>query len=322
MEGHDKAMRELVEISPPDIEPYRNGNTGIEYVTSFRAGKPGPHVLVSALVHGNELCGALALDYFFRQGIRPARGELTLAFVNVAAMRRFDPAKPGLSRYVDEDFNRLWSTEVLASVSRQSVELRRARQLRQVVDRADLLLDLHSMQTRCPPLILSGRLEKGLDLARSLGSPQHIVRDRGHDAGKRMRDYDGFDDPASPRAALLVECGPHWQRDTVDVAIDTMFRFLTAAGTIEAATAEPHLRLIPPPSQTVIEVSGPYTVKSKNFRFSTDYAGLEAIEKAGTVIGYDGKDPVTTPFDDCVLIMPSRNLKPGMTAVRFGRIAG
>ena len=46
-----------VELSPPDIEPYRAGNTGIEYVTTFAASEPAPHVLVTALTHGNEICG-------------------------------------------------------------------------------------------------------------------------------------------------------------------------------------------------------------------------------------------------------------------------
>ena len=43
-----------VELTPPDIEPYRAGNTGIDYVTTFDSGVAGPHVLVTALTHGNE----------------------------------------------------------------------------------------------------------------------------------------------------------------------------------------------------------------------------------------------------------------------------
>jgi hypothetical protein len=43
------------------------------------------------------------------------------------------------------------------------------------------------------------------------------------------------------------------------------------------------------------------------------------IPHAGTVIGADGDRPVTTPYDDCVLIMPSRRLTRGQTAVRLGR---
>ena len=51
-----------VELKAPDIAPYRAGNTGIDYVHRFESGAPGPRVLVSALVHGNEICGAIALD--------------------------------------------------------------------------------------------------------------------------------------------------------------------------------------------------------------------------------------------------------------------
>ncbi|MCH7793546.1 MAG: succinylglutamate desuccinylase, partial [Proteobacteria bacterium] len=47
--------------------------------------------------------------------------------------------------------------------------------------------------------------------------------------------------------------------------------------------------------------------------------GLETIPTAGTVLAHDGDEPIVTPYDDCVLIMPSRRLQPGQTAVRFGR---
>ena len=78
-----------VELTAPDIEPYRAGNTGVEYVTTFAAAAPGPHVTVCGLTHGNEICGAVTLDKLFRAGIRPRQGKLTLAFNNVAAYREF-----------------------------------------------------------------------------------------------------------------------------------------------------------------------------------------------------------------------------------------
>ena len=89
--------------------------------------------MVAALTHGNEICGAIALDKLLRAGIRPRRGRLTLAFNNVAAYREFDPRYPIASRYIDEDFNRLWIPATLDG-PRQSVELERARALRPVVD--------------------------------------------------------------------------------------------------------------------------------------------------------------------------------------------
>ena len=38
-----------------------------------------------------------------------------------------------------------------------------------------------------------------------------------------------------------------------------------------------------------------------------------------TLIGRDNGHEVRTPYDDCVLIMPSRRLARGQTAVRLGR---
>jgi predicted deacylase len=306
-----------IELSPPDLTPYRRGNTGVEYVTRLDSGAPGPQVLVAALVHGNELCGAIALDFLFRAGIRPRQGALTLAFCNVAAFSNFDPAKPTASRFVDEDFNRVWSREVLEG-SRSSVELARARELRPVIAAADYLLDIHSMQHATAPLLLCGPHEKGRRFARDVGYPEIVVSDEGHAAGKRMRDYDGFGDPGSPKNALLIECGQHWQAASADVAKEMLLRFLAHFRMVDAATLTQHLPK-PPPPQKVIEVTEAVTIRSAHFRFDADYKGLEVIPLQGTEIARDGELSVRTPYDECVLIMPSRRLTKGQTAVRLGR---
>ena len=307
-----------VELSTPDIRPYRRGNTGIDYVTTLDSGASGPHVMLSALVHGNELCGAHALDYLLCEEVRPERGRLTLAFMNVAAYARFDPANPVASRYVDEDFNRVWSASVLDG-PRSSVELRRAREVRPLVDTVDLLLDIHSMQHATPPLLLAGPLEKGRRLALDVGAPAHVVCDTGHAAGTRMRDYARFGDPQSTCNALLVECGQHWTHGTERVAVDVALRFLACTGAVAQEWVDARLPRVAPAEQRIIEVSGPVTIESDRFRFVEDYEGMEVISDEGTVIGWDGERAVRTPYPDCVLIMPSRRLRRGESAVRFGR---
>ncbi|HVC57642.1 MAG TPA: succinylglutamate desuccinylase/aspartoacylase family protein [Stellaceae bacterium] len=309
-----------VELTPPDIEPYRAGNTGIDYVTTFRASEPGPHVVVCALTHGNEICGAIALDRLLRAGIQPRQGQLTLAFNNVAAYREFDPRYPIASRYVDEDFNRLWHPATLDG-PRRSVELERARALRPIVDAADFLLDLHSMQYATAPLMLAGLLERSRDLARRVGIPELIMCDAGHAAGPRMRDYGGFGDPAAARTALLIECGQHWEHRAAEVATDVTLRFLIAVGCVTredvAALGGPDFDA--PARQRVIEVTEAVTIAGAHFDFADDFRGLEVLPQKGTLIGRDGSRDVRTPYDNCVLIMPSRRLVRGQTAVRLGR---
>ena len=309
-----------VELTPPDIEPYRLGNTGVEYATSFDSGIAGPHVLVTALTHGNEICGAIALDRFFRAELRPRQGKLTLAFDNIAAYRNFDPRVPAASRFVDEDFNRLWSPATLEG-PRQSIELARARALRPIVDSADFLLDIHSMQYATAPLMLAGTLGKSLALARRVGIPELIMCDAGHAAGPRMRDYGEFGDPASPKTALLIESGQHWERRAAEVATDVMLRFLIALGSLHREDAQ---ILAGPdfdahPHQRVIQVTEAITITGNRFEFVQEFRGLEVLPSKGTLIGRDDGREVRTPYDNCVLIMPSRRLAKGQTAVRLGR---
>ncbi len=307
-----------VEIAAPDISAYRQGNTDIPYVTTFESGRAGPHAVITALVHGNELCGAWALVKLFERGVRPRRGRLSLAFVNTAAYERFDPAQPKASRYVDEDFNRVWDPATLDG-PRRSVELDRARVIRPLIESADALLDLHSMQLPTPPLLLCGLPAKGRRLARAIGYPGLVVADAGHRGGARMRDFGAFADPASPRVAMLVECGQHWAAPSVEVAIATCGRFLAAQGLIAPAALAGLGAAAEPGPQRLIEVTHAITVNGGPFHFTEDFQGLEVVPKRGTVIGHDGAQPVRTPYDDCVLIMPSRRLGPGLTAVRLGR---
>ncbi len=309
-----------VELTPPDISAYRQGNTGIPYVTTFDSGKPGPHVMVNAVTHGNELCGAIAVDFLFRNEVRPRRGKLTLSFANFGAYLAFDPKRPNSSRFLDEDFNRLWDAATLDG-TRQSAELTRAREFRPAVDRADYLLDLHSMQHATAPLMLAGLLDKPLDLAKRVGVPEIIVRDKGHAAGRRMRDYGGFGDPASPKTALLVECGQHWEKRSQEIAIATTLRFLTVLDILDPEFLDRH-PVATYERQRVVTVTEAVTIETDQFEFAADYRGLEVIPKKGTLLGRDGAREVRTPYDDCVLIMPSRRLKRGQTAVRLGRFTG
>jgi predicted deacylase len=310
-----------VEVDFPDIRPYADGNCGIPYVFTFDSGVPGPHVMINALTHGNEVCGAITVKGLLDAGVTPRRGRMTLAFANVDAYQRFDPARPDASRFVDQDFNRVWTAAVLDDVGRDSSELRRARAMRPVVDTVDLLLDLHSMHEKSRPLIVSGPLDKGIALARQLGAPADVIVDEGHPEGRRMRDYADFGDPASARNALLVECGQHWEAAAVTVARDSAARFLLNAGVIDAQDVPAGWLQPLPAAQRVVRVTEPVVASSMDFRFAGPYTGLETFAEAGTVIGWREGEPVVTPYPNCVLVMPSlRQLRPGVTVVRLGRL--
>ncbi|GAA0526125.1 succinylglutamate desuccinylase/aspartoacylase domain-containing protein [Pigmentiphaga daeguensis] len=303
----------------PDLSAVRAGNTGVEGVWHFDSGTPGRHVLVTSLVHGNELCGAWAVKTALESGLRPRRGKLTLAFCNLAAFDTFDAARHDASRYLDEDLNRVWSDDKLAAPT--TSERARAAALLPWVRQADWLLDLHSMHEPCAPLLLTGMQPRNLDLARELGAPRHIIVDAGHKDGVRMRDYGRFGQITdNGTRSLLIECGYHGALESRTVALDQMARFLRASGIVDEGDIPAEWIAPAPDAQQAIEVTQPVVARSMDFRFAQPWQGLEELERAGTVIGWQDGEPVTTPYDHCTLVMPSlRQLVPGVTVVRLAR---
>jgi len=310
-----------VRTLPPNVARWSASNTGVQHVHERIGAAPGPEILVTALVHGNEYSGAIALAELLSTGWAPARGRVTLAFCNVAAFERFDAARPDASRFIDEDFNRVWAGDVLDG-SRRSAELDRARQLRPFVDRATHLLDLHSMHEPCAPLLVTGILARNIAFAQGLRTSGQVIVDSGHADGVRMRDYGEFANPQGGRIALLLEAGQHWDPRAVSAARDTLMRFLIHAGALTRSQAPMGWLLPDKPVPTPVMVTDRVVATSMDFRFSDSYTGGEIIPKAGTVIAVDAGRKVTTPYDNCVLVMPSlRQLRPGVTTVRLGRRA-
>ena len=314
-------MTAPIETIFPDISKWAISNTRFAHVWTYASDLPGPHVCVNALVHGNEVCGAIAADWLLRElaaGLRPRRGALSVAFANVDAYLSFDANKPFESRCVEEDFNRLWNEATLDG-HRDSRELRRARELRPFYDTVDHLLDLHSMLEPAPPISLAGDTVKGLALARAVGAPEHILVDSGHAAGKRLRDYAGFGDASSPKTAVLIECGQHWERAVGDVAKQVTLRFMQHFNVLDSGWIERHLETKATPSQRVVDITTVVTHTGASFRWIRPVRGLELIAEAGTLIAMDGDREVRTPHADSVMVMPVPSPKVGQTAVRIGQ---
>jgi Succinylglutamate desuccinylase / Aspartoacylase family len=307
------------ELTPPDLARWRSGNTGVEGVWRFESGMAGRELMITALVHGNEFCGAWAVLDLLESGLRPRRGVLTLALCNLAAFDAFDAQEPDASRFIEQDFNRVWGAGLARG---DSLEHRRARSLVPFVERADWLLDLHSMHEPGPPLLLPGPLVRNLDLARDVGAPEHVVVDAGHADGTRLRDHGSFGQPQEDRAcALLVECGWHGHESSRGVASDLCARMLCCSGVVEPGdlpTVAPRTPLSS--TQRALEVTHAIVARSMDTRFAEAWRSTQRIARAGTVLGWCEGAPFVTPYDDCTLVMPSlRQLRPGVTVMRLAR---
>ncbi len=307
--GSDVPPYFSVHVAAPDLSPWLDGNTGVRGFTTFNSGRAGPHVAIVALVHGNELAGAVVLDAMLRHGVQISRGQLTLGFANLEAFTRFDPVQPTLSRFVDEDLNRVWDPALLDG-PRRSVELDRARDMRPLIEQADMLLDLHSMLWPSDPLILSGPSDKGRDLAVGIAVPPLVVADYGHASGPRMIDYPCFTGNG-PAAAVLVEAGQHWEADTIATTQAAVDGLLRHAGIRPGLAPQHRVR--------VADVTTAITATTSAFSFMRPFRGGDVMPHRNTLIALDGTAEIRTPHDDCMLVMPSLRASRGHTAVRLAR---
>jgi predicted deacylase len=301
------------EVQPRDLTPYRKGNTGIEYVHRFDSGRPGPHVLVNALTHGNEFCGMVAASHLLDTGVRPKIGTLTVSFANVGAYESFDPAEPFKSRQLVQNLNRIWSAAELEG-TQDNPELRRARELRPAVAAADHILDIHSTSQDVVPFWVYPAFERNAQVAMAIGRPPvHLVMPSGLGSGTPLIQHGRHGDPKETGTAMVVECGQHFLRSSSDLATQVALDFLAHFGLIDADPARPA-----PPPQRRFELLQTHVIKTPQFRFARPVVGFEVFDK-GELIYTDGDEEVRSPVDGCTIFMPSREATPGKEAVYLTR---
>ncbi len=301
-----------IELTPRDLSAYCGGNTGIDYVHRFESGKPGPHVMINALTHGNEFCGMVAACHLLDSGVRPLIGTLTVSFANVAAYETFNPDSPFDSRLITHNLNRIWSSAWLDG-DEDSVELRRARAMRPAVVAADHILDIHSTSQDVVPFWVYPSFERNAALARAISRPAvHLVMPSGLGSGTPLVQHGRHGQAESAAgAALVVECGQHFKQATADLAVEVSLDFLGHFGLIARAPA-------PIAPQARYELLKTHVIEHESFRFVRPLIGFEVFAK-DELIATDGAQEIRALCDDCTIFMPARMTIVGREGVYLTR---
>ena len=308
----------VLEVLPRDLSAYRAGNTGVPYVHHFDSGKPGPHVLINALTHGNEICGMVAATHLLDSGVRPKIGTLTVSFAHVEAYEAFRHDEPFANRQLVHNLNRIWSDEWLEGPE-HSPELRRAREMRPVVAAADLILDIHSTSQAVAPFWVYPGFERNARAALALGArgrvSTHLVMPAGLGSGVPLIQHGRHGrDGGDASVALVVECGQHFLRASADLATAVALDFLAHFGLIEPAG-----HAAPPAAQRRFELLQTCMVRTPAFRFVRPLQGFETFA-AGELIATDGEaGEIRAPCDACNVMMPTREPIVGREAVYLTR---
>lgn len=144
---------------------------------TYSSNKPGPLLLVSAGIHGNEPSGVQALQNVFREldKTRPEiEGNLLGITGNLAAL------KENL-RYLDEDLNRAWSEDNVAGKSLQTSEQKEVSEIVQLLQDYPLskftkriFLDCHTTSSDTLPYISVQDVNDNLSWAHQF--PTYIIK--------------------------------------------------------------------------------------------------------------------------------------------------
>jgi predicted deacylase len=301
-----------------DLSAYAAGNTGIPYAFSFDSGRPGPHVLITGLSHGNEPGGRDAVTTLI-DTVRPETGTLSLALLNLAAYHASNGVDPFGTRFVEHDFNRVWDDAILDGDA-GSVEIARAREIRPLVRAADVLLDIHSTPYEAAPFFVLKPGSKGVALAEALGAPRtRILFEQGSVHQPTITAYNQFSDPASSAVALSLETGLFFSATSAASGLSTAIRLLRLNGVIGPDAHEDLVTWSDPGPVRRVRVLHPEIVATNDIAllFRPDEF---RPRPEGEIVAYDGQRPIRAPFDGAVPLWIKQKFEADIQAFMWARL--
>lgn len=286
-------------------------------IGSFSHSVPGPLVIATAAVHGNEPAGVQALEIVFEQleqeyeaASQPFLGKLVGFLGNQRAFDR------GL-RFVDRDLNRIWTDEYAAAIRGEKLlpdvhELVEAAELyRQVAEVCKgwqgpvVFLDIHTTSAEGGVFCIPTDEEESLRLAQHLGAPAIVGLQQNIEGTLLGFAASGHFGVQNPLCAAF-EAGQHHSRHSVTRAAMAIVRCLRYMGnTSESALSDflgqlslPLLSNVPP----VVRFRYAHPIKAEDeFKMRPGYANFQPIH-AGEHLADDVNGPVLSPEQGMILM--------------------
>lgn len=248
--------------------------------------QPGPVLAIFAGVHGNEKAGIMALDW--------AKENLTVNSGTVYLVVANPQAAAASVRQINKNMNRCF----LAGNNGMTYEDGRSRELMQLLDGCDALLDLHaSSSDQCSPFIICE--PPSFTVAKLFGVP---LISTGWDAIEPGA-TDGYMFRAG-KPGICVECYGKAELETgVALAKECLLRFLAWFGVIDYEYD------MPKEEPKLFCAQAAIRRQTDDFYFSRTFVDFEALTP-GELIATDGAIKYFAQPGD-VLLFPDEKAKIG-----------
>jgi len=317
-------------------DPFAGAATDSLRIHTFASLNPGPRLLVLGGVHGDETCGTVGIERVLAEldggALQLLRGQLTLVPVaNPLARRR-------LQREGELNLNRLFKP----SEAPADYEGRVTNVLCPLIERHDVLLDLHSFQSEGDAFAMIGprdntgplepfarAAEEGL-LALHLGtsivvegwldiyaaglaqrsagvSVDEDAIDFGRGTNEYIRNCGGY--------GVTLECGQHRDPKAPEVAWRAIRRALALLGMAELPQGMP---AAPPSPPQLLRLASVTDRLHEEDSFVRDWATFDAVQR-GEPIGMRHDGTLVSAPDDGFIVFPNALALPGAEWFYFAR---
>ena len=289
--------------------------------------RPGPRLIVSGAVHGNETCGTQAISRLITEldqgSVRLSSGQLTLVpIANPLAYEKRD-------RSGDRNLNR----NLAPNDNPRDFEDHVANWLCPLLARHDVLLDLHSTRARTQAFAMLGppdnsgeiepfkRSSEERAMARHLGVSRFVEGWLGTYArgvARRVREGMGSELNRDPRYgvgtteymrsqggyAITLECGQHEDPTSPEVAYRAIRNTLAFLG----MTPDPAPR--PVEKYEALRIHEVIDKAHEGDAFAREWSSFDPLKKGDLIATRHDGTPVTAPHDGWILF-PDAKSKPG-----------
>ncbi len=279
-------------------------------IVTYRSLVPGPTLTVLGAVHGNERCGAEAIGRLIADidaGVLvPKLGTLQLVPVT----------NPGAYaqnvRFVERNLNRY----LYPKDEKRHYEDHLDPIVCDLLDRTDVLLDLHSYTSQGGPFIfLDPKDPKELAFGTSLGVSDFVCgwSDAFGD-GQGNKESQGTTEYARTRGALAVtlECGNHHNADAPDVGYRAIVHAMAHLGMLDANAAATGS----PAAQRCVRMKSVYR-REAGAVFAKPWRHFDPVAKGEAMARLQGGEILAAP-EDGYIVLPKESADAGGEWFYFG----
>jgi predicted deacylase len=270
-----------------------------------------PHLLVTGAVHGNEICGPIAIRKIIGElqsgALKLKKGRVT--FIPVCNPQAYEKNV----RFIDSNLNR----SLFPNDAPDNYEESLKSSLCGYLEKADVLLDLHSYHVGGKPFIFVGvNTGEELDFAKSLGAENIVYgwqEAYGVSSEEEARKATGTTEYARLYGAygVTMECGGDVESHSPLVAEEAIRHALTHLEMIEGEDAKPQKDV------TIIKMQSRF-YKEREGAFTKRWENFERVP-AGTVIArYDDGEELSVS-EEMVIVLPRHVLSVGEEWFYLGR---